>query len=89
MLMGFFHTIKLKEKPDRFLSPNFDIYLWNSENGNRIFRSNLSKKNYCCNNKMSESKRHMNPKFGHYDSWLMDVIKMLILENHNAHISPE
>ena len=38
---------------------------------------------------MSESKRDNYPKFGYYDSWLIDLLQMLILEHHDAFLCPE
>ena len=33
---------------------------------------------------MSESKQDNYPKFGHYDSWTVDLLQMLVLESHSA-----
>ena len=49
----------------------------------------LTERNHRYNQRMSESKRDNYPKFGHYDSWMIDLLQMLVLENHNVHLYPE
>ena len=44
----------------------------------------LTERNHRYNQRMSESKRDNYPKFGHYDSWMVDLLQMLVLENHSA-----
>ena len=36
-----------------------------------------------------EHERDDYPMFGNYDSWLIDILHMLILENHNASLHAE
>ena len=38
---------------------------------------------------MSESKQDNYLKFGHCDSWMVDLVQMLVLENHSACLCPE
>ena len=38
---------------------------------------------------MLESERGNYPKFGHYNSWLIAILQMLILENNTVCLHPE
>ena len=40
------------------------------------------------NHNMSGRRRHGFPKTGHYDTWLLDLLQVLVEENHNVLIYP-
>ena len=39
----------------------------------------LSERNHFYNQRIPESKRDNFPKFGHYDSWMVDSLQMIVL----------
>ena len=49
----------------------------------------LEETNHRCDQRMSESKRDNCPKFGYYDLWMIDLLQMLVVENHNARLCSE
>ena len=40
------------------------------------------------NHKISEKRRQGFPKLGHFDTWLIDKLQMLVEKNHNVHFMP-
>ena len=49
----------------------------------------IAERNHRYNQRMSESKPDNYPTSGHYDSWMIVLFKMLVLEHHNECLCPE
>ena len=49
----------------------------------------LAVRNHRHNQRISASKRENYLKFGHHDSWLVDLLQTLILENQDACLHPD
>ena len=44
----------------------------------------LSDRRHCYNHKINERKRLGFPKFGHFDTWLVDALQLLVEKNHHV-----
>ena len=46
----------------------------------------LSEHRHRHNHKCSEKRRYLFPKFGHFDTWLVDELQGLVLKNHGVYL---
>lgn len=46
----------------------------------------LIERNHCYNHRVAEKKRCNFPLIGHYDTWLIDLLQIVIYENHGVHL---